>query len=357
MDKVQVLNEYLSYKKLSVRSLKIKDIENYTKQFLDYTSKPLVEYNEKDLIDYLNSIGKKYSMGTQNFIKVNLKNFIKWYFIDWSARFRNLDKVCRSERPPSRYTAKDMISESQFEDLIRHEDSFFWKGFFLTMFYGGCRPNEVCSLKWKDLEFESNDKGAFFTIYSNKNKNKFIKYIPEKAAFYLRQLQNNNSEFVFFNPQTKLPVTKKGAYWKIRKLSKKVLGKSIDLYTLRHSIATILYSKDMKDDLIALQMGHTKSMKNVYVHNDLEKIKDNARKIYFEPDKMPPQEENKLLNRIKELEDTLNNRVKALEIQIEKNRQNTLKEISPYSKEEMKVFMLSHKVPKGQIKEALEEYG
>lgn len=303
MDKKQVLSDYITYKKLTITSAKILDIQNYINQFITFSNKPLEEYTEKELIDFLNVCNSKYSKGTQNVIKVNTKNFIKWLWVDWSSRFRNLDKVCRSERPPSKYGAEDMLRQEEFEEMIKHEQSFFWKAYFLTLFYGGCRPVEVCNLKWKDVEFDN--EGAFFSIFSNKNKKKFVKYVPEKVAFYLKSLQNNGSEYVFLNPQTKRPLTKKGAYWKIKALSKETLGKSIDLYTLRHSIATILYNKEgKKDDDIAKQMGHTKSMKNVYTHNDLDKIKSIAKSIYFEPEDLP-QEKKHALEKVIETQGSL----------------------------------------------------
>lgn len=280
MDKTKVLKDYIEYKKLSVHTITIKDIEFYIKNFIEYKSKPLESYEEKDLIVYINGISKHYANETLNTVKIHLKNFIKWHYLDYSTRFRNLDKICRSQKGESRYKPEDMISVSDFEKLIQGERNNFWKAYFVTLFYGCCRPIEVCGLKWKDIEFTP-DGDAFFTIFSKKNKKSFLKYLPKDATYYLKQLQNNNSEYVFMNPETQMPITKKGAYLRIRNLSKRVLGKKIDLYTLRHSIATINYNKDgVKDDTVALQMGHTKSMKGTYTHNDRAKLKENAKKIY-----------------------------------------------------------------------------
>lgn len=287
--KEQVLEDYLQYRRLRNHTDAINDIKFHINNFLISTKTPLEDFDDKVLMDYLDTLKEKYSTNMLNQIKSSyLKNFIKWYFIDWSGRFRNLDRILKTEKAGASYKAEDMLNEDEFKKLIQGEESHFWKAYFMTQFYGACRPIEVCNLKWVDIEFT--DDGAYITIFSNKNKNSFIKFIPQDVAFYIKELQSNGSEYIFYNKTTKKPLTQKGAYWKIRELSKRVLGKQIHLYTLRHSIATILYNKEnVKDDDIAKQMGHTKSMKGKYVHNDKTKLKEIAKKIYVKAELTPKQ--------------------------------------------------------------------
>jgi len=298
VDKEKVLEDYLKYKALSCNERKIRDLRLYIGRFIQFNRVSLDKYDEKTLIDYLTTINK-YAQDTQNDIKANVKNFIKWYFIDWSSRFRNLDKLCKTQKAESSYQPEDMISESDFEKLMSEEKSIFWKAYFVTLFYGGCRPSELFLLKWKDLDLSDKDGGIFFNIHSKKNKRTFLKYIPENASYYVKQLQNNNSEYVFINPIDNKILTRQQPYYEIKKISKKALGKEIDLYTLRHSIATLNYNKEgIKDDIVAQQMGHTKSMKNTYVHNDKNKLKSNAKKIYV--GELPPEKKIELEEQIKQ---------------------------------------------------------
>lgn len=210
----------------------------------------------------------------------------------------------RGERAAPSYTADDMLSEKDFEKLMKAEDSSFWKAYFMTMFYGGCRPNEVIKLKRNDVEFA--DDGAYITIYSGKNKREFIKFIPSDSAFYLKKIYDKGFDYIFTNERTQKPISVKGAYWKIRQLSEKALGHKIDLYTLRHSIATIIYNKDdIKDDDIARQMGHTKSQKGTYVHNDKKKLRERARKIYVSPEELPPEKKHELEKEVEKLKEEI----------------------------------------------------
>lgn len=300
-DKSKILKDYINFRSLKNHSSGgLADIENHIKKYLSSSKKPLSEFDEPMLIKYVGKINSEYKTNTSNTIKSSfLKNFIKWYFEDWSSRFRNIDVICATEKPAPTYNPDDMLTEADVQKLIKEEESNFWKAYFLTLFYGGCRPIEVVNLKWKDLEFE--DDGAFFSIYSKKNKESFLKFVPSDVSFYLKKLKNNNSDYIFVNPRTKKPISVKGAYWKIRQMSEKYLGKKINLYILRHSIATINYNKDdLKDDIVARQMGHTKSMKSTYVHNDKAKLKENAKKIYFKPEDLPPEKKLELEKKIEE---------------------------------------------------------
>lgn len=290
--KSEAVDEYIKFRGLTNRSRSINDIEFHIRQFVNSTRVPLEDFDEHVLVTYLNKIKGKYKTNSLNSIRSSfLKPFIKWLFVDWSSRFRNLDKLCQTERATSPYTADDMLSEEKFKELVKAEESTFWKAYFLTLFYGGCRPTEVCTLRWENVEFDS--EGAFITIHSKKNKEDFIKFVPHDVAFYLKKLRGNG-EFVFTNTRTKKPITVKGAYHRIRELSKELFGHSIDLYTLRHSIATINYDKDVKDDIVARQMGHTKSMKKRYAHTHRARLREQAKSIYINPEELPPEKKHKL---------------------------------------------------------------
>jgi len=312
--KAEVLEEYISFRGMrNHESISgINDIRFKVKQFLESSKKDLGDFDEHDLIAHVKTLQPKLTTVSLNITKAFFKNFLKWYFIDWSSRFRNLDVICRSEKAQSSYSAGDMITEEDFKKLMEKEDSLFWKAYFMTLFYGACRPIEVCLLKWDAVEFEKGDNGAYITIYSKKNKKSFIKYVPQDVAFYLKKLKNNGSEFVFYHAENKKPIDRKMPYWRIKALTKKALGKVIDLYTLRHSIATIIYNKDMNDDDIAKQMGHSKSMKHTYVHNHKDRLKELVRKIYIKTDDLPPEKKAEYEERIRELEASQNNMQEAL---------------------------------------------
>lgn len=308
-DKRKILNEYLAYRRLTNNENKIRDIERNVRKFLYFKKIDLKDYTEIILIDFLKSI-EKYAVSTKNDIKAEIKHFLIWKFPDYSTRYRNLTQLCKTQQTESPYRPEDMISEADFERLIKEEKSVFWKAYFSMLFYGCCRPSELFLLKWKDLDMSDRDGGIFFSIFSKKNKRTFLKYLPMNASYFVKQLQSNNSEFVFINPIDNKLLKRQQPYYEIKKISQKALGRVIDLYTLRHSIATINYRKDIKDDIIARQMGHSKSMKNTYSHNDKTELMNNAKKIYL--GEMPPENKVELEKKVDVLTKALIDVVKVI---------------------------------------------
>lgn len=315
MSKQQTLKEYSDYKRTSVKSIeKLKDIERYISNFINSSKKELNKFDEKDLINFLNSISDRYSISSLNSIKAYIKNFIKWKFEDYSKRFRNLDKLCRTEGAEQTYQPEEMLSKKDVEKLVQAEHDLKWKTFWLVYFYSGCRPSEVCNLKWTDITFEK--EGAFIKIFSKKNKKTFDKFVPENVSFYLKKLKANNSEWVF--PSVKdyrknLPMKSKAVYFRLIDLSQKVLGKKVNPYILRHSVATLLYNDDkIDDDDVARQLGHTKNMKKTYNNLSEKKIKERARKIWIRPDDLPSEKKHELELKVESLKSTLRDVVKML---------------------------------------------
>lgn len=297
MNKETTLREYIEFKRTSVKSEpKIRDIEHYTREFMNSQNKPINNFQERDLIQFINSLNS-YKTRTANTIKAYIKNFIKWNFPEWSSRFRNLDKLCRTEKPEPAYQPEQMLSIEDIQKLVDEEDDLNWKAYFLTLFYGGFRPSELCNLKWTQISFESNGT-CFIKIYSKKNKEYFNKFIPEDVTYWIKKIQNNNSVWVFPSPlssRKNLPITQKGVYFRLKSLSERTFNKRINPYILRHSIATILYNKEnSNDDDVARQLGHSKNMKKTYSNLSEEKIKERARKIYLNTEDLPPEKKHEL---------------------------------------------------------------
>ncbi len=303
MKKEDVLYDYILHKRVSVSSEnKLKDIRFYIGKFLDCV-KDINKAEEKDLIIYLNSLND-YSVRTQNDIKAFLKHFIKWKYTDYSIRFRNLDSLCRSKKPPKVYQPEQMLNEKDIQKLVQSEHNLTWKTYFLLFFYSGCRPCEICNLTWDNITFEK--EGAFLKIYSQKNKEHFNKFIPEDVSFYLKKIQNNKSKWVFpsafINVRKDLPISEKSVYSRLKTLSLNVLGKRINPYIFRHSVATILYNRDdLKDDDVAQQMGHTKEMKQTYLNLSTEQLKKRMRKIWIKAEDLPEERKHELEKEIKDL--------------------------------------------------------
>lgn len=290
VDNYTILSKHIEFKKTSVHSVgKIQDIERYLKKFLDYINKPLNRLTEDDIAKFINSL--KYSIRSVNDIKVYLKVFIKWYFEDWSSRFKNIDKLCKSQTPSKAYQPEQMISLEEIKKLIDGEQDLMYKVYWGVMFYGGFRPSECCRLEWNQIFFEP--EGTIIKLHTSKTNKDYYKSIPREVEHLLKEWKEHNSSNLVFPSSVKegQPIIARSVLQKLKRLSKRVLNKDVVTYALRHSIATILYSDDsIKDDDTAFQMGHSRSMKQNYLNLDVEKIKARSRRLWIKTKPLTPDE-------------------------------------------------------------------
>ena len=322
MNKTTILNKHLEFKKTSVHtSEKIKDIKRYLEKFLNFTSKPLNKFNEDDLAKFLNSL--EFSTRTQNDIKTYIKVFIKWNFADWSSRFRNLDRLCKMQRPSKAYKPEQMLQIEDIEKLVKGEQDLMYKVYWLVFFYGGFRPSEACNLKWSQIDF---DKGVIIKVHTSKTNRDFYKSLPREVEHLLKEWKKfNSSEWVFPSPIKKdCSIKSRSICCRLKKLSKRTLGQEVVPYALRHSIATILYKDDRrKDDDTANQLGHNKSMKATYMNLDEDTLKSKARSLWIKTKPLAKEEKEELNEKIKQHEEKINSLLKFEDKAFTISRQNS----------------------------------
>lgn len=302
MNKDTILKKHLDFKRTSVSyEPKVKDIERALKKFLDISKKPFEKFTEEEINKFINT--SDIAIRTMNDYKSYIKVLIKWYFPDWSSRFRNLDRICKQQKPQRTYEPEQMLSYEDIEKIVKKENNLMWKAYWLVYFYGGFRPTEACRLKWNQIFFEP--KGVIIKVHTTKTNKDFYKSLPEEAEQLLKELKkNSSSDFLFPSPLNPEKTIHRHAVWeRLKYLSKKAIGREVNPYVLRHSIATLLYSDDkLKDDDVAQQMGHSKDMRETYKNMSVNKIKEKARGLWINTKELTPTEREELNKKIKDLQ-------------------------------------------------------
>ncbi len=297
--KEEIIKHYIIFRSTDCKS---KDaLNNYTRyitKFLESIKKPLREIDNRHLTIYTNKISNEFSQTTLNVIKPLLKNFVKWLWYDYPLRFRELDKLCRTKKAVETYNPEDMLSEKEVGKIMNAERTVFWRAFWAIFFYGGFRPVEVTRLKWDKLMFEK-DGTIIIKTRIEKNGKYAYKCIPVEPAKIITEFKKEaTSELIFVSgdPRRKgKAISEKSPHKHLAEVSERAIGKHVNPYIFRHSVATILYNTDeLPDDLVAEHMAHNESMKKTYNHLDEGKRIARSKKVWERKGMLSPEKKHKL---------------------------------------------------------------
>ena len=300
--RTEIIKEYITFRSIECKSKdSLSNYERNIRRLLDGAKKDLSNVDELYLTSHVNKISNEFSQKSLNNIKPLLKNFIKWHFPDYSSKFRNLDKICRTKKAASSYSPEQMLKESEIKKIAEAETDLFWKVYWLVFFYGGFRGIDVIRLKWDMFSFEK-DGSIIIKAFIGKNQKTFYKSLPKDLTPIIQRWKEaNSSEWVFPGQTSDGPIHPKTPNKRLERISKKVLGRVINPYVIRHSLATIKYNEDGQDkDIVADQLGHSKNMKETYLHLDEAKLKSRAKKVWTNKNEMPKKEKERLEKRIDE---------------------------------------------------------
>ncbi len=321
-----IIEEYMNYRRARGVSTeqKILDIRRYIIQIRVILEKNFNKIDLKDVRSLLSIINQSWlSDGTKNNLKIDLKNFIKYLFKDWSIRFSDLEDIrTNSTTNEEKINAKNMFSKVDIEKLMTHETTMFWKSLLITQYEGALRTKEVRFLKWSDIKFNVDGDISEISIYATKTKKARTIFVKE-ATFYLKKLKeeqdNTKTKSVYcFHSSKNInePVDKGAVSLWFRRLVKRVLGREGWNYLLRHSRATELYrlaeqGKISKDTAIRF-MGHSEDMTKTYTHLDSQEVKKMLKDQVYKLEDLPEEKKNEYDERL----DEMDKKIKELQSQI-----------------------------------------
>ncbi len=139
MGKEQTINSYMDFRAIECKNKDaLVNYERYIRRFLKEANDNLTNLNEEYLTDHVNRFSDIFSQTTINVIKPLLKNFIKWRYIDYPVKFRNLDKICKTKKAKNTYSAKQMLKENEIKRLLKQKRICSGK------YFGWCSSMVVC---------------------------------------------------------------------------------------------------------------------------------------------------------------------------------------------------------------------
>lgn len=323
-----LIGDYLKFRRARGVSTeeKISDIRRYIIQLRLILERDFNKLNLKDMRSLLAIINDSHlSDNVKNNLKIDIKNFLKFLFKDWSVRFSNFDdiKVSANKKNEKKLNPKSILKKEDIEKLVKHEKSNYWKALFLTQYEGSLRTKEVRFLKWDDIIFNVDGDISEINIYATKTKKSRIIFVKE-ATFYLQKLkeeqENTQTKGVYiFHSKIDInrPISKGAVSIWMRALSQKALGHKIWNYLLRHSRGTELYrlakeGKIAKDTAIKF-MGHSEDMSEFYTHLDESDVKEMLKNQIYKLEDLPEEKKHELEVRIDEQDKKISSLYKILE--------------------------------------------
>jgi len=317
----QIIDDFVKY--VSITSSSQKRLENNKRTLTTFryvVQKNFNDINLKDLRDYLGLLkSSKNTNATQNEYKASIKRFLRWKFKDWSDRFQNLEDIkLHFALNEERINAETLVSKEDIEKIVQEEKKTYWKAFFLTLYESGLRPVELRNLNWKNIKFNVDGNISEINVFATKTHKARSVYVSE-ATFYLQKLKEKRKDFT--NPlvfpslrDPSMPVSKGVLSLWLTNISKRVLGRAIFPYILRHSRATELYTNASISDAVAQKfLGHSKSMKDVYTHLSNKDVKEAVGKTIYKFEDIAPEEKHELQEKIERLEKQNNEMAKKWE--------------------------------------------
>ncbi|MEK6885337.1 MAG: tyrosine-type recombinase/integrase [Nanoarchaeota archaeon] len=289
------------------------DLRRHVIQLRFIFGEPISKLTLKDLREYLALLTRaKLKEHTKNDIKVNIKNFLKYKFKDWSQRFTELEDIRLSSntRNEEKLNSKTILKKEDIETLMKNESKMFWKAFFITQYEAGLRTKETRLLKWDDIKFNVDGEISEILIFATKTKKARPVFVKE-ATHYLKLLKEQQERteekgvYVFHSKSDlNKPIDRNSISVWMRGLSKKC-GIHCWNYLLRHSRATELYrlakqGKIAKDTALAF-MGHSADMSEVYTHLDESEIKKMLKDQVYKLEELPPKEKREFEEKLEEL--------------------------------------------------------
>lgn len=188
---IKILNDFCEHCRATASEEKVKKIRRIFIQLYDVTEKDLNKQNIESITSFLAVLNNSdRSIPTKNEMKSYLKKFLKWYFKDLQL-IEDLSPVLKRENfevNTKRINEGNLITEQEIERMLRFAQNFMEKAFIFLAFESGARPQEIVTLRWKDIKF--NEGFADISFYSGKTKQSRV-FPVRKARQFLWEWKQN----------------------------------------------------------------------------------------------------------------------------------------------------------------------
>lgn len=316
----EALKKFLDKCSITAGEKKVNHIKKLIIQLADVTELPLTSQTKESVDSFLILLKKSdKSYWTKDELKVYIKQFLKFHYKDYEM-VENIKSESKKGLNP-KINENNLVTEEEVEKMLRFAESYKEKAYLLLAFQTGARPQELITLKWKDIHFE--DKYADITLYSSKTGKSRSFPVVEKTMKALWDWKQNFSysdvspkDYVFPSRWRDKPLTSAGVNKMLRRMAKNSgIKKDVWGYLFRHSKATRLY-EELPQQIVEKLMGH-KNMATTYAHISSKKAREEMLNKIYNIEELTPQEKEE----IKKLKEELNSQKEIINKLYSQNKQ------------------------------------
>ena len=203
-------------------------------------------------------------------------------------------------KPQHKSQHAEVITPEMYRAIIQEVDGTQWEYLFKFAIATGCRREEICALRWSDLDFNARTVKITSAIKKTKRKGEFedttksqysVRTLPlgedviKTLLAWKRKLRTaliehclpfNEGDFVFRNRTLEKSIPLGAVTKKMYELKKKLgLPDNVRMHSYRRTMATNLAVEDINPKKIQHTLGHASAAfsLDVYVKNSPEMIK------------------------------------------------------------------------------------
>lgn len=243
---------------------------------------------------------EKFSKATQKNYLAHLKPFFKWvkkngYSTDITEEIKapkvpdNLKNmiISKDELHLILDTHKNYIRNQEHKKLITTDKQrqLWFNPFIITAFYTGIRQSELLNLRWKHIDFDSNQ----ITVVSGKGDKSRTTVLLKQAKEALISWKKNSNfgkeRYVFESVKSRKHMSIRMTNRTVQRVFKDFVRKAnlsddLKFHSLRHSDATMLLKLGFSLPEVQKIMGHSQiSVTMRYVHLDSKDLNEKAEKL------------------------------------------------------------------------------
>lgn len=312
------LNIYESTGKVKISTVRVRKHEtnNLLLYFKDVKLKDITPSMYQDfLIELSNKFAERTLKGIHSTARMVFKKAMEWRYIKSDptqyavvpSKPKTVEDLENENEIPKYYDREELI---KFLETAKGDDNYQTYPIFLLLAYTGMRVGELCALKWKDINFDTNEIRIYKTYYNPTNHGTNYTLLTPKTATSvrtilvdeivikeLRRFKAQQNELILKIPSwhskedpfafTKIlknpgyPETPKQIGLKMNQLVKKSGLERLTPHGLRHTHTTLMAQAGVGLEEIMERLGHKDDSitRNIYLHITKDMKKEASQKF------------------------------------------------------------------------------